>query len=214
MAFESPELKQPGTVPRYARTDVIGGAAMVFIAALIWYGAIGLDVGTIANFGSGATPKALAIVLFVAGGAVFLQGLKQRNEEAERFELALRPAAVVTLAILLFGLFVRGENFGLVSTPQLGLMVVGPLTVFIAGCATREARAGELLVLAFGLTAATLVVFPDLLGVSIPAFPKFVEKAIPAAFGYDTAIRVLYCAYGALAAVLYAAFFGLSEKRA
>jgi hypothetical protein len=186
---------------------------MVLVASLVCFGAIGLDVGSIANFGAGAMPLALSAVLFLAGAALLFRGMTQQADDAEAFEFALRPALTVALSIALFGLFIRGGQFGPLSTPQLGLAVVGPLTVFIAGCASPEARARELLVLAFGLTAAMLLLFADLLGVNIPAFPKLVQNAIPPAFGADAALRVLYAAYGALAAILYIAFFGLSGER-
>lgn len=213
MMPETTELKPTRLVPRYARVDVIGGATMIFIAALVWFGAIGLDIGTIINFGSGAMPRGLSALLFVAGIVLLIQGLTQGAHEAETLEFAARPTAIVTLAVVLFGLFVRGGQFGFISTPQLGLAVVGPITVFIAGCASPEARVGQLLVLAFGLTAATLVLFPDLLRVPIPVFPGFVQSAIPPAFGADAALRVLYCAYGLIAATLYLAFFRMRGRR-
>lgn len=213
MTSDRRELMQPARVPRYARIDVIGGMAMVLVAGLVWFGAIGLDTGSLANFGAGAMPRALSILLLVAGLALLLRGATQPAGEAEPLELALRPTAIVALSIALFGLFVRGGHFGPVSTPQLGLAVVGPLTVLVAGCASPEPRLGDLLVLAFGLSAATLLLFADLLGVTIPVFPDFIRKAILPAFGADAALRVLYCAYGMLAAILYVCLFRLREKR-
>lgn len=213
MTYEPIRPRRSGNVPHYARIDVIGGAAIVFIAGLIWFGAIGLDVGTVSAFGSGAIPKVLSVALLAAGGTVLLQGLTQQDADAERFEMAIRPTAVVVIAIVLFALFIRGGRFGIVTTPQLGLMVVGPLTVFISGCATPQPDMKSLLVLSIGLTAAMLVVFVDLLNVSIPIFPKFIQDPIVLSFGADAALRFAYCAYGVLTAILYFAFFGRSEKR-
>jgi hypothetical protein len=200
-------------VPRYARIDVIGGALMVFISALIWFGAIELNVGTLANFGSGAMPKGLALVLLVAGGAVLLQGLVQSDAAAERFDIAVRPMVTVVVAILLFGLFVRGTNLVILSTPQLGLLIVGPLTVFVAGCATPQLDVKALLVLCFGLTAAMLIVFVDLLGVAVPIYPTALQDAIALSFDPDTAVRAAYVAYAVVATLLYMAFFGIPEQR-
>jgi hypothetical protein len=213
MTFEPMERRRPRVIPRYARIDVIGGGVIVFLAGLIWYGAIGLNVGTMADFGTGAMPKALSIVLLAIGGVLLILGLTQPNEDAERFDIAIRPMAIVVIAILLFGLFIRGGNFALVTTPQLGLMVVGPLTVFIAGCATPQMDVKALLVLSFGLTAAMLLVFVDLLGVTIPIFPKHIQNAIALSFDAETAVRFAYSVYGALAAILYIIFFGLPGKR-
>ncbi|MCR6673446.1 tripartite tricarboxylate transporter TctB family protein [Devosia ginsengisoli] len=213
MTSERVAMAPPSPVPHYRRIDVIGGATIIFIAGLIWYGAIELTVGQIANFASGALPKAISIILFAAGGWVFLHGLMQRGEEAERFEFAFRPTAIVVLAIVLFGLFIRGGDFGLISTPQLGLMVVGPLTVFIAGSATPQMQVRQLLILSFGLTAGMLLLFPDLLRAPIPVFPKFLQGAIPPSFGIGAAVRVLYAAYAALAAALYVVFYRMAETQ-
>lgn len=116
------------------------------------------------------------------------------------------------MAMLLFAFFIRGGNFGIVTTPQLGLTVVGPVTVFVAGCAASNVRPGELLVTAFALTAALLLVFADLLGLGIPIFPRFLEDAIPRSIGSIGATRVVYIAYGASAAALYVLIFGRGGK--
>jgi hypothetical protein len=200
---DATEIERRGAVARYARVDVIGGALMVFIAGLVWYGAIELEVGVLPNFGSGALPKALAILLLVSGGGVLLHGLRQPDRDAERFGLVLRPPAVILAAIFFFGLFIRGGDFGIVSTPQLGLVIVGPITVLIAGCATPNVHFKELVVTAFGLTAAMLLVFVDLLGVGVPVLPRFVQAAIPVSLGADAATRIVYGAYGILAGMLY-----------
>lgn len=211
---EATDTPRSDAVPRHIRVDVIGGAIVIFIAGLIWYGAIELNVGQLTRLESGALPKALSILLFAAGCGVMAKGLLQRSDEAERLELALGPAAIIVIAMLIFGLFIKGGNFGILSTPQLGLTVVGPLTVFIAGCATSNIRPGELLVIAFGLTAALLFIFADLLGVGVPVFPKFLQAAIPSSLGPDTATRLAYGIYAALSVILYLAIFGLGgEKR-
>jgi hypothetical protein len=213
MTDQPMEGRRPAAVPRYVRVDVIGGALIVFLAALIWFGAIALDAGSLVRIGTGALPKGLAVILFVAGLLILVRGLLQGDREAERFFIAIRPGAIVLAAIVLFGLFIRGGDFGFFSTPQLGLMIVGPLTVFIAGSATPEMHVKSLLVLSFGLTAAMLVIFMDLLSVTMPVFPKFIQDPLTFSLGIDTLVRIAYGAYGVLAAALYVAFFGLPEMR-
>lgn len=213
MATQPIEGRRPAAVPRHARVDVIGGAMMVFLAVLIWFGAIELDAGTLVRIGSGALPKGLAVILFAVGLVILVRGLLQGDDEAERFFIAVRPAAIVLGAIVLFGLFIRGGQFGFFSTPQLGLMVVGPLTVFIAGCATPEMDAKPLIVLSFGLTAAMLLVFMDLLSVTMPIFPRFIQDPLTLSLGIDTVVRLAYGVYAVLAAALYVLFFGWPELR-
>jgi len=203
MTHEAVEQDRREPVPPYARIEVIGGVVMVGIAALIWFGAINLAIGTLPNFGAGALPKALAILLAAAGTVVAVQGFIRPEAAFERFDFALRPTLIILLAVVLFGLFIRGGNFGVMSTPQLGLCIVGPLTVFIAGCAAPQVNHRELLVLSFGLTALMLLVFPDLLRLGIPPFPAMLQDAIPPALGRENALRATYLAYGVIAALLF-----------
>jgi hypothetical protein len=204
--------RQPAAVPRHARIDVIGGALIVLLAGLIGFGAIQLNTGSLASIGPGALPNALAVVLLAAGVLILFQGLTQSDDKAERFFVAVRPTMIVVAAISIFGLFIRGGDFDLVTTPQLGLMIVGPLTVFIAGCATPDLHVKSLLVLAIGLTAAMLVVFVDLLGVTVPVIPKIIQDPLTISFGIDIVVRAAYAAYGVLAAALYAVFFTFTGK--
>lgn len=197
--------EQVGTdrVPAYARIEVIGGLTIVAVAALIWFGSINLAIGVLPSFGPGALPRILAILLALAGAGILIQGLIRRDAAFERFDFALRPTLIVALAIAIFGLFIRGGNFGVFSTPQLGLCVVGPLTIVIAGCAASEVKAKELLVLAFGLTSLILLVFPDLLRLSIPPFPGGMQNVIPPGLGFQNALRITCAGYGVLAVALY-----------
>jgi hypothetical protein len=195
-------------IPLYARIEVIGGLIMVAIAALIWFGSINLSLGNLPNFGPAALPRALALLLALAGAAVLIQGFVRPQAAFERFDFALRPTLIILLAIGVFGLFIRGGNFGILSTPQLGLCIVGPLTVFISGCASPQVKARELLALAFGLTALILLVFPDLLRLSIPPFPAGLHNAIPAWLGGQTVLRIACVAYAIIAVALYFAPIG------
>lgn len=200
-------------VQRWARVDVIGGAVMVVLAVMVGWGSIGLRLGPAVNFGPGALPLVLASVLALIGAAILLRGLLQPAGEAEALHLALRPVLVLGLAIVIFALFIRGGDVWLIQTPRLGLMVVGPLTVFLAGLATPEANPKELLVMAFALTAAILLVFADLLGVPIPVFPEVLADAIPPAFGTQAALRVLYASYAAISAGAWLLLFVRPGRR-
>jgi hypothetical protein len=194
-------------VPRYARIDVIGGVLLVMIAFLIWYGAIELEFGSIADIKSGALPKIMSVALLIAGLGIFLEGMFQPPENSERFEIAVRPAALIILSIVVFGFFIRGGKFGLVSMPQLGLLAVGPLTVFIAGCAAQTVRLRSLLVLAFGLTSALLLIFVDILSVNIPVYPKALGALLNFHLGEYFALRAGYIAYAIAALGLYVIFY-------
>jgi hypothetical protein len=206
------DQQQPLFVPRYARIDVIGGVLLMMIALLIWYEAIELEFGTIADIKSGALPKILSVGLAIAGVGVFLGGLFQPMESTEPLVIAVRPAALVVLSIVVFGLFIRGGKFGLVSTPQLGLLLVGPLTVFIAGCAANTLRLKSLLILAIGLTSALLMIFVDVLSVNIPVYPKAIGELLNSYLGEYLALRAGYVAYAIAALGLYVILYALPER--
>lgn len=207
MSAEPANHKPAMTVPLHVRVDVIGGALMVALAALVWFGTVGLKVGPMINFGPGAMPRVLACILFIGGGAILLRGVLARDDESEWISVAVRPPLILGIAIILFALFIRGGEFWLLTTPRVGLMIMGPFTVFVAGFATPEADWRELLVLAFALTAAVLLVFVDLLGVPIPVFPAIVQSAIPSSFGVEAGVRVVYLLQAAVAAAFYTFFF-------
>src|SRR4051812_22581704 len=103
--IEPADQQRPNRMPRYARVDVIGGVLLVMIALLIWYGAIELEVGTIADIKAGALPTILSIALGIAGLGILVEGLLRPPEQSERLEVAIRPAAFIILSITVFGLF-------------------------------------------------------------------------------------------------------------
>ncbi|MCJ9669456.1 MULTISPECIES: tripartite tricarboxylate transporter TctB family protein [unclassified Neorhizobium] len=212
MIIDPSEQQLSHAVPRYARVDVIGGVLLMMFAFLIWYGAIELEFGTIADIKSGALPKILSVALVLAGIGVFLEGLFQSPESSERLEIAVRPAALIIFSIGVFGFFIRGGKFGLVSTPQFGLLVVGPLTIFIAGCAADRLRLKSLLILAFGLTSALLLIFVDVLSVNIPVYPKAVGDLLNSHLGEYLALRAGYIAYAIAALGLYVILYMLPER--
>lgn len=214
MTYEAAGHERQQSVPLHARIDLIGGVLMVAIAVLVWFGAIELSMGDMRNLGSGALPKALAVLLALGGAGILVQALFRRDPDAERFEFALRPVLIIVLAIVLFALFIRGGDFGLMSTPQLGLSVVGPITVFLAGSAAPDTKARELLVLAFGITGAVLFVFSDLLGLSIPPFPGALQDVIPPSLGREAALRITCICYGVIAATLYFILVRADRSRA
>ncbi len=183
------------------------------IALLVWFGAIELEFGTITDIRSGTLPTILSIALAIVGLGVVLQGLFQPPGSSERLELTIRPTALIILSIGVFGLFIRGGNFGLLSTPQLGLLVVGPLTVFIAGCAADRLRVRSLVVLAFGLTSALLLIFVDVLAVNIPVYPKAIADVLNTSLGEYFALRAGYVVYAMIALGLYLILYMSAERK-
>ena len=97
----------------------------------------------------------------------------------------------------------RPVQLGSVTTPGLGLVVAGPLAIFISGFATPETRIRELLILALGLTAFCMVLFGDVLNLSIPVFPQPLAGLLPDDWTQRTILRVMAAALVAGAVIVW-----------
>src|SRR6266545_4520992 len=107
---------------------------------------------------AGATlvPRALALVVLVAGSGFAIAALVRRGEVLGRWPL--RGALFVTLAIVAFALTIR----------TVGLAVAGPAVVIVSGAASAETRPVELVVFAVVMTAFCIGLFRFALGLPIP----------------------------------------------
>lgn len=158
---------------RHLNQSVVGGGALVALAAVALWALRDLDVGTLGQMGPAFLPRALAVMVGASGIALIVIGVTRSGERISG--VALRGALVVPLAILLFALTIRPVDLGFFHTPGLGLMVAGPLTVIVGGFATTDARLRELVPLAFLLIAFCIVLFGDLLNLPIPVFPEAIR---------------------------------------
>src|SRR6185436_6700531 len=78
---------------------------------------------------------------------------------------------------------------GPIALPGLGLLVAGPLAIFISGYATGEARARDLVILSLALTAACMELFGDMLNLPIPLFPQAMAGLFPADWSQKAILR-------------------------
>jgi putative tricarboxylic transport membrane protein len=171
-----------GILGRLARIDVAAGLLLMAVAAALWMQAAKLDPGVVANIGPGMMPRVFAGVLFAASAALAALGWLRRGGPSETLGFSLRGPLVVGAAIAAFAAFLRGAELGALELPQLGLAVIGPVTVVLAGYAAAEADFRELVALGLGLTAGCMALFGDFLGMQMPIAPRFLEEAVaPAA---------------------------------
>jgi len=187
-----------------ARIDVIAGATVVAIAASALYQAVELDPGTLRSFGPGMLPIILASALLICGAAILVGGLVQKGPAVVYFHAAARGPALIGLAILVFALTIKGSDVAGLQLPQLGLAVIGPLTVILAGYGSAEAEPGDLATAGFGLTAFCLALFNDVLGMSIPILPGMVEALLADVLAPETLLRGAYGLCAVTAALLLA----------
>ncbi|KMO43121.1 tripartite tricarboxylate transporter TctB [Methylobacterium variabile] len=168
--------------------SVAGGLLLVGLAALALYLTRDLSQGTLRSMGPGMVPRMLAIGLGLSGLVLVGVGLVRAGHPLERF--SLRGPVVILLAIATFALTIRPFPLGGITTPGLGLLGAGPLTVVIGGFASPEGRLRENLVLGLGLTACAMLLFGDLLNLPIPMFPEAYAALFPDGWSQDGRLRV------------------------
>ena len=159
MSSEKP--MDSGTASLLLRQDFLGGIAVVAVAVLAYWLGSDLAVGTLGGMGPGMLPKALSVLL----GALGLLLLGSSFWEAgERLTASsLRGPIFVFAGLVAFGLTVR----------PLGLVVAGPLAMFISAFASDEYKWIETIVSAILTTLFCIVLFKLALGLPIPLAPWF-----------------------------------------
>lgn len=164
----------PGNRPRPPEGSQIsqslaGGLLLIALALFALWMTRDLDPGSLRGIGPGGLPRGVAILIGLLGAVICLTGWRR---DAVRVEtIAVRPVLVIMLAVVVFAMTIRPWSFGAVSTPGLGLVAAGPLTVLVAGFAQRDRDWLDLGILASALTAFCMLLFGDLLNLPIPVMP-------------------------------------------
>lgn len=179
---------------------VVGGFALIALAAFALYLVSDLSQGTLRAMGPAMLPRWLAIGVGACGIMLAAAGFLQEGHPLE--SVSFRGPIMVVLGILCFAITIRGELLGL-RLPQLGLLGAGPLAMFIGGFATHEVRWRDLLILALALTAACMILFGDLLNLPIPLYPQWFSDLFPASFSNDMRMRTTAGALVVLAILVY-----------
>lgn len=179
---------------------VVGGVALVALAAFALYLVSDLSQGTLRSMGPAMLPRWLAIGVGFCGLMLAAAGFLQDGHPLE--SVSLRGPVMVVLGILCFAVTIRGELLGY-KLPQLGLLGAGPLAMFVGGFATHDVRWRDLLILAFALTAACMILFGDLLNLPIPLYPQWFSDLYPASFNNDARMRTTAGILVVLAIIVY-----------
>lgn len=195
---------RPGRGPVRDPRSLAGGLLLVGLAALALVLTGDLSQGTLRSMGPGMMPRVLAIGLGLCGLVLVGTGLVRRGRSLDQSPLRfpLRGPVVILLAVATFALTIRPFPLGGLTTPGLGLVGAGPLTVVIGGFASPEARLRENLALGLGLTAFAMLLFGDLLNLPIPMIPQAWADLFPAGWSQDGRLRVTAGLLAGAAAVL------------
>ncbi|WP_182084358.1 tripartite tricarboxylate transporter TctB family protein [Aureimonas sp. ME7] len=184
-----------------------GGLTLLALAAVALWLTRDLTQGTLDEIGSGLLPRWLAIGVGACGLALLLLSVLRRGAAFE--PLPLRGPVVLSIAILAFAVLVRAFSIGGMTLPGLGLVVAGPVAVFVSGLASDEADWLELAILAPGLTAFCMVLFGDLLSLQIPLYPDALLASFPPGWSPKAVLRVV----AAVLALVAAAFAAVAWRR-
>lgn len=136
--------------------ELAAGLILAALAAGVLAATAGLETGTLRSMGPGMMPRAVAVLVGVAGLA--LAGLSLRGRGADLGRWPVRGPIFVCLAIAAFALTIR----------TVGLALAGPAVVIVSGLGSPEVRPKELVVFAVVITAFCIGLFRYALGLPIP----------------------------------------------
>lgn len=164
---EQQGLRQRGAIRSPA--NLAGGLFLLVLGAIGFLGTLGIDLGTLSEFGAGMVPRAVALLVMASGALIVASAFIEDGPRLDRW--SLRGLVCILGAVVAFGLTLRGFDLGLVRVPALGLVIAGPLTVAIAALADRDTRPVEIAAFAIGLTALCIFLFRFVLRLPIPLAP-------------------------------------------
>ncbi|MGJ4943411.1 tripartite tricarboxylate transporter TctB family protein [Bradyrhizobium sp. HKCCYLS1011] len=144
-----------------APQDYYGGIALMAIALFALWASSDLQGMRGFSFGPGTAPRMLGVLLLGLGAVVAATGVIADGADIAPYHW--RGPLFVTLAILTFAVAIR----------PLGLVVAGLASFLISALGTSETRWGETLVVGIALTIGCALLFPYVLGLPMPLFPRF-----------------------------------------
>ena len=143
-----------------APKDFWSGLMFLAFAAVSLVAANGYSMGRGGRMGPGYFPTLLGAVLALLGVILVVRSLALHGEPIQRVQL--RPLAVLTACVLLFGATIE----------TLGLVIALTATTFVAAFAGRDVRLREAAALSVGLTCLAVVIFVFALRLPLPIWPS------------------------------------------
>jgi Tripartite tricarboxylate transporter TctB family len=147
-----------------APQDYFGGVALMGLALFALWASSDLQGMHGFSFGAGTAPRMFGVLLLALGAAVAGMALVTDGPELATYHW--RGPLFVSLAILAFALSIR----------PLGLVVSGLASFLIAALGTNETKWIETLIVGICLTIGCALLFPYVLGLPMPLFPRFLVQ--------------------------------------
>lgn len=142
---------------RRALKDVLAGSVFIAIGAAFAIGSLTYDLGTPARMGPGYVPLLLAVVLVGLGILIIVKGFIAGTGESIG-EVDWRAVALITAALLFFGLTVRG----------LGVVAALFGAALLTALARSQTSLREAFLIAIGLTVLSVLIFIVALQLRLP----------------------------------------------
>jgi putative tricarboxylic transport membrane protein len=150
-------------MPKWVRgpQDFVGGIALMAIAAFALWASSDLQGMHGFSFGAGTAPRMFGVLLLGLGAAVALIGILTEGQHLAHYHW--RGPLFVTLAIVSFAATIR----------PLGLVVSAFASFLISALGTPETKWIETIIVGACLTLGCALLFPYVLGLPMPLFPRF-----------------------------------------
>jgi hypothetical protein len=144
--------------------DYIGGIVLMALALFALWASSDLQGMRGFSFGAGTAPRMFAGLLVALGAAIALTGLLAEGPALSHY--SWRGPLFVMASILFFALAIR----------PLGLIVTAFTSFMIAAVGSHETRWIEAAIVGACLTLGCALLFPYVLGLPMPMFPRFLVQ--------------------------------------
>jgi len=144
--------------------DFVGGLVLVGVSLFALWACSDLQGMHGFSFGPGTAPRMFATLLMGLGAAVAIVGIVQEGPALQA--LSWRGPLFVMGAIVFFAYSIR----------PLGLIVAGLASFLISAFGSHESRWVEAVVVGICLMIGCAFLFPYILGLPMPLFPRFLVQ--------------------------------------
>lgn len=141
--------------------DYIGGVVLMALALFALWASSDLQGTRGFSFGAGTAPRMFGVLMLALAAGIALTGLLTDGPDLAGY--SWRGPLFVSVAIVFFALAIR----------PLGLVVTAFSSFMIAALGTHETRWTEAVIVGACLTLGCAILFPYVLGLPMPMFPRF-----------------------------------------
>jgi hypothetical protein len=144
--------------------DYVGGIVLMALALFALWASSDLQGMRGFSFGAGTAPRMFGGLLVALGAGIALTGLLTDGPSMAHY--AWRGPLFVMISIVFFALAIR----------PLGVVVTAFVSFLVAAMGTHETRWIEAIIVGACLTLGCALLFPYVLGLPMPMFPRFLVQ--------------------------------------